>query len=96
MKKVPLTLGIFLAGLGMTGTLLTSQDHPTKQTLMRAKAGYAHRLLDAVVQENFDVMEDQAFPRVIESTTSSGYRSRAGHGIQRTLDVMAFAIDASP
>lgn len=62
MKKIALPLTILLlAGLGMSSTVLTPQDDPTKRTLMRAKAGYAHRLLDAVVQENFEVMEDQAF-----------------------------------
>ncbi len=38
----------------------TGQDDPVK-TLMKAKTGYAHRLLDAVVLEDFDALADQAF-----------------------------------
>ena len=36
------------------------QEGPTKR-LMQAKAGYAHRLLDAVVQDDFETIRDQAF-----------------------------------
>jgi len=40
--------------------VLISQEDPTKK-LMSIKTGYAHRLLDAVVQEDFDTIRDQAF-----------------------------------
>lgn len=61
MKKTWGILAAVGAVLATTPHVLTPQDDTTKRTLMRAKAGYAHRLLDAVVQENFEVMEDQAF-----------------------------------
>ncbi|HSF15898.1 MAG TPA: hypothetical protein VLK65_10140 [Vicinamibacteria bacterium] len=42
--------------LGFSG----GQEGPAQQ-LMQAKAGYAHRLLDAVVQDDFETIRDQAF-----------------------------------
>lgn len=50
-----------LTAIGAAGTALQIQDDPTTKTLMKAKTGYAHRLLDAVVQEDFDVIREQAF-----------------------------------
>ena len=37
-----------------------SQEDPIRQ-LMKAKAGYAHRLLDAIVMEDFDAAREQSF-----------------------------------
>ena len=57
MKK-----GIFpLVLLALVAAFVVSAQEDPVKTLMRAKAGYAHRLLDAVVQEDFDTMEEQAF-----------------------------------
>jgi len=53
-----LLIGVVLAA---TAALVTSQPDSVTDTLMKAKSGYAHRLLDAVVQEDFDVIQDQAF-----------------------------------
>lgn len=41
-------------------TLSGSQEDPIQQ-LMRAKTRYAHRLLDAIVMEDFVTIRDQAF-----------------------------------
>jgi hypothetical protein len=41
-------------------TLQTSTQGPV-ETLMKAKAGYAHRLLDAVVLGEIETVRDQAF-----------------------------------
>ncbi|HXV64476.1 MAG TPA: hypothetical protein VEK15_27510 [Vicinamibacteria bacterium] len=50
------------AGLTVAAVLAFSsgQEGPTRK-LMEAKAGYAHRLLDAVVQDDFEAIRDQAF-----------------------------------
>lgn len=40
--------------------LASAQEEAARQ-LMKAKTGYAHRLLDAVVMEDFDAMREQAF-----------------------------------
>lgn len=53
-KTVPLVAFVLLL------PSLARQEDPVR-TLMRAKTGYAHRLLDAVVQEDFDTVRDQAF-----------------------------------
>lgn len=50
-----------LAALAAATAVLTSQSDPTTRTLMKAKASYAHNLLDAVVQEDFETIRDQAF-----------------------------------
>jgi hypothetical protein len=47
--------------LGLVATITrASQEGPIPQ-LMRAKAGYAHRLLDAIVMEDYDAAREQAF-----------------------------------
>ncbi len=61
MNKRLVTALAVLAALATGAALLTSQDDPTKRTLMKAKAGYAHNLFDAVVQEDFEVIQEQAF-----------------------------------
>jgi hypothetical protein len=43
-----------------TALLWSAQEDPVK-TLMKAKTGYAHRLLDAVVLQDYDTIRDQAF-----------------------------------
>jgi len=59
-KHVSISLAVVIA-LATTAALVTSQTDATTKTLMKAKTGYAHRLLDAVVLEDFDVIQDQAF-----------------------------------
>lgn len=54
--------GVVVVGaVVLAGTLLLFAQEDPVRTLMKAKTGYAHRLLDAVVQEEFDVIRDQAF-----------------------------------
>lgn len=52
-----LTLG--LSALVLSG-LQTGREDPV-EALMKAKAGYAHRLLDAVVLGELEAVRDQAF-----------------------------------
>ena len=59
-KHVSISLAVMIA-MATTAALVTSQTDATTKTLMKAKTAYAHRLLDAVVQEDFDVIRDQAF-----------------------------------
>ena len=59
-KHLSILLAVLFVASGAS-VLVRSQTHPTTQTLMKAKTGYAHRLLDAVVLEEFEVMKDQAF-----------------------------------
>ena len=59
-KRLVTTLAV-LAAIAGASAVLTSQDNPTKDELMKAKAGYAHKLLDAVVLGNFEAVQDQAF-----------------------------------
>jgi cytochrome c556 len=61
MRKPVLTTLAIAAVLAASAAALLSQPDSTKRTLMKAKAGYAHRLFDAVVQEEFEVIQDQAF-----------------------------------
>jgi hypothetical protein len=63
---------VAVVALVAAAALVTSQNEPT-ETLMRAKAGYAHRLLDAVVQEDFDVIQDQAFRLKAVAETADWY-----------------------
>ena len=51
---------ILALALVATATLSGSQEDPIQQ-LMRAKTRYAHRLLDAIVMEDFVTIRDQAF-----------------------------------
>lgn len=61
MNRKALLFGVAAVSSIAISASLTSQPDPTTPTLMKAKAGYAHRLLDAVVIEDFDVIQDQAF-----------------------------------
>ena len=57
MKKLLATVWV----LALVATITrASQEDPIRQ-LMKAKAGYAHRLLDAIVMEDFDAVREQAF-----------------------------------
>ena len=51
-------LGVLAASCAVG--LVAAQESSTRQ-LMRAKQDYAHRLLDAVVQQDFAAVQDQAF-----------------------------------
>jgi hypothetical protein len=55
MKSLVLVLSILALSAFQTG-----REEPVK-ALMKAKAGYAHRLLDAVVLGEVEVIRDQAF-----------------------------------
>jgi cytochrome c556 len=61
MRNILIIASLGVAVLVAGATRSTWQSDPTKRELMKAKAGYAHRLLDAVVQNDFDAMQDQAF-----------------------------------
>jgi hypothetical protein len=52
---------LVLAGALVLPLAPSPAQEDTVKTLMRAKTGYAHRLLDAIVQEDFEVVRDQAF-----------------------------------
>jgi hypothetical protein len=47
--------------LALLATVSAASQEEAVRQLMRAKAGYAHRLLDAIVMENFDDVGEQAF-----------------------------------
>lgn len=57
------TVAIAIA-LGLVASSLAAiqgaKDDPVKK-LMKAKTGYAHRLLDAVVAQDFDTVREEAF-----------------------------------
>jgi hypothetical protein len=55
MKKTALALTLLLI------PSLPAEAQDPVATLMKAKAGYAHRLLDAVVLGQLDTVRDQAF-----------------------------------
>jgi hypothetical protein len=57
-----------LSALVLSG-LQTGREDPVK-ALMKAKAGYAHRLLDAVVLGELEVVRDQAFRLKVVAETS--------------------------
>ena len=61
MKKAHLVvLALASIALGIGSAVLLSQEDP-KERLMAAKSGYAHRLLDAIIEEDFETIRDQAF-----------------------------------
>jgi len=60
MTKNTIVVATAAIAIVAIAALLTSQDNPTEQ-LMRVKRDYAHRLLDAVVQEDFAAVREQAF-----------------------------------
>lgn len=57
MKKLLAALWLLTLFAALTHA---SQQEAVRQ-LMKAKAGYAHSLLDAVVMEDFDAVREQAF-----------------------------------
>lgn len=57
MKKLS---SLLVTGLVWVGSSHSAQEEAAPE-LMKAKAGYAHRLLDAVVMEDFDAIREQAF-----------------------------------
>jgi hypothetical protein len=52
---------IAIAAACLAFAVLSDSQEAVIRQLMRAKARYAHRLLDAVVMEDFDTIRDQAF-----------------------------------
>lgn len=77
------TLWILVAVVAVVAAaaVVTSQNEPT---LMKAKAGYAHRLLDAVVQEDFAVIQDQAFRLKAVAETADWRASRSPELVPET------------
>lgn len=59
--RTTLSLAMALALAGLTLTAVQPTEQGPTQNLMKAKRGYAHRLLDAVVAQDFDAVRDEAF-----------------------------------
>jgi hypothetical protein len=55
------TVAIACAGLALVAFAFQSTKQDPVKALMKAKTGYAHRLLDAVVAQDFDAVREQAF-----------------------------------
>ncbi len=54
-------VSIVYAGLALAAfSFRATQEDPVK-TLMKAKAGYTHRILDAVIAQDFDTVREEAF-----------------------------------
>jgi len=91
---------VIASALAASAAVLMSQPDSATRTLMKAKAGYAHRLLDAVVQEEFDVIQDQAFrlKAVTEtadwSATQTPWFVRESDGFIRATDQLYAAAKA--
>jgi hypothetical protein len=47
--------------LALFATITGASQQEAIRQLMKAKAGYAHRLLDAIVMEDFDAVREQSF-----------------------------------
>lgn len=90
MTRRTVTTLVAFAALATASVVLTSQ--PDKRALMKAKAGYAHRLLDAVVQQDFDVIEDQAF-RLKAITETSDWNATKTPWFVRESDAFIRATD---
>lgn len=64
LGRMKRTLALAIALAGFTGAAVQQeqdgQESPV-QSLMKAKSGYAHRLLDAVVAQDFDTVREEAF-----------------------------------
>jgi len=82
-KHVLISLAVAIV-LATTAALVTSQTTPTTRTLMKAKTGYAHRLLDAVVLEDFDVIQDQAFRLKAVAETADWYTAESAEFVRET------------
>lgn len=84
MKKHILTSLAIAIALATTAALVTSQTDATTKTLMKAKTAYAHRLLDAVVLEDFDVIQDQAFRLKAVAETADWYTAESSQFVRET------------
>lgn len=84
MKKHILTSLAIAIALATTAALVTSQTDGTTKTLMKAKTAYAHRLLDAVVLEDFDVIQDQAFRLKAVAETADWYTAESSQFVRET------------
>ena len=90
-KRIWIGLAVAIA-LVISVAMVTSQGEREVGQLMKAKTGYAHRLLDAVVVEDFDVMRDQAF-RLKAVAETADWRSSELPGLVRETEAFIRATD---
>ena len=91
MKSLAITVSL-LAAVVLASGGLTAQYNPTKGALMKAKAGYAHKLLDAVVQDDFEAIQDQAF-RLKAVTESAEWNASKSPEYVRESDAFIHATE---
>ena len=82
-KQILISLAV-VAALATTAALVISQNDPATRTLMKAKTSYAHRLLDAVVLEDFDVIQAQAFRLKAVAETADWHTSESAEFVRET------------
>ena len=89
-KKVLLVFAV--VPIVAAAVLVRPQIDPAAPTLMKAKTGYAHRLLDAVVVEDFDVIQDQAF-RLKAVAETADWRAAESQEFVRETEAFIHAAD---
>lgn len=84
---------VLLSAAAAASVFRAGQSDPTKANLMRVKKGYAHRLLDAVVLQDYPTIREEAF-RLKAVAETEDWSISTNEAYVRNTDAFIRAADA--